>query len=147
MLSSQYKTARKWEVSAYLRDTSVRASACDRHISNKMTVWACGALKSNHTTSQGRSREAPDRIRRTSSRKSRPTEIKVHSSHNAMLREQRYGVQFVNLMIPSTPHLNDTASDVAAPAGGAAAAAPERGALAGPSAPTSTSTRWALVTP
>jgi hypothetical protein len=35
----------------------------------------------------------------------------------------------------------------AAPAGGAAAEAPERGALAGPSAPTSTSTRWALVTP
>ena len=34
-----------------------------------------------------------------------------------------------------------------APAGGAAAAAPEGGALAGPSAPTSTSTRWALVTP
>jgi hypothetical protein len=34
-----------------------------------------------------------------------------------------------------------------APAGGAAAAAPERGALAGPSARTSTSTRWALVTP
>jgi hypothetical protein len=33
-----------------------------------------------------------------------------------------------------------------APAGGAAAAAPERGALAGPSAPTSTSTRRALVT-
>jgi hypothetical protein len=34
-----------------------------------------------------------------------------------------------------------------APAGGAAAAAPEGGALACPSAPTSTSTRWALVTP
>jgi hypothetical protein len=34
-----------------------------------------------------------------------------------------------------------------APAGGAAAAAPEKGALVGPSAPTSTSTRWALVTP
>jgi hypothetical protein len=34
-----------------------------------------------------------------------------------------------------------------APAGGAAAAAPERGALAGPLAPTSTSTRWALVAP
>jgi hypothetical protein len=34
-----------------------------------------------------------------------------------------------------------------APAGGAPAAAPEGGALAGPSAPTSTSTRWALVTP
>jgi hypothetical protein len=33
-----------------------------------------------------------------------------------------------------------------APVGGAAAAASERGALAGPSAPTSTSTRWALVT-
>jgi hypothetical protein len=33
-----------------------------------------------------------------------------------------------------------------APAGCAAAAAPEGGALAGPSAPTSTSTRWALVT-
>jgi hypothetical protein len=33
-----------------------------------------------------------------------------------------------------------------APAGGAAAAAPERGALACPSAPTSYSTRWALVT-
>jgi hypothetical protein len=35
---------------------------------------------------------------------------------------------------------------IEAPAGGAAAAAPERGALGGPSAPTSTSTRWALVT-
>jgi hypothetical protein len=34
-----------------------------------------------------------------------------------------------------------------APAGGAAAAAPKGGALARPSAPTSTSTRWALVTP
>jgi hypothetical protein len=34
-----------------------------------------------------------------------------------------------------------------APAGGAAAAAPEGGALACPSAPTSTSARWALVTP
>jgi hypothetical protein len=34
---------------------------------------------------------------------------------------------------------------IAAPAGGASAAAPERGALAGPSAPTSNSTRWALV--
>jgi hypothetical protein len=33
-----------------------------------------------------------------------------------------------------------------APAGGVAAAAPERGALGGPSAPNSTSTRWALVT-
>jgi hypothetical protein len=33
-----------------------------------------------------------------------------------------------------------------APAGGAAAEAPEGGAFAGPSAPTSTSTRWALVT-
>jgi hypothetical protein len=32
-----------------------------------------------------------------------------------------------------------------APAGGAAAAAPEGGALARPSAPTSTFTRWALV--
>jgi hypothetical protein len=35
---------------------------------------------------------------------------------------------------------------VAAPAGGAAPAAPERGALGSASAPTSTSTRWALVT-
>jgi hypothetical protein len=33
-----------------------------------------------------------------------------------------------------------------APAGGAAAAAPEWGVLAGPSAPTSTSMRWALAT-
>jgi hypothetical protein len=33
-----------------------------------------------------------------------------------------------------------------APAGGAAAAAPEGGALPGQSAPTSTSTRWTLVT-
>jgi hypothetical protein len=33
-----------------------------------------------------------------------------------------------------------------APADGAAAAAPEGGALVGPSAPTSTSTRWALLT-
>ena len=38
-------------------------------------------------------------------------------------------------------------SGLGAPAGGAAAAAPEGGALVGPSAPTSTSTRWALVTP
>jgi hypothetical protein len=36
---------------------------------------------------------------------------------------------------------------IGAPPGGAAAAAPEGGALAGPLAPTSTSTRWALVTP
>jgi hypothetical protein len=37
-------------------------------------------------------------------------------------------------------------SDTMAAAGGAAAA-PEGGALASPSAPTFTSTRWALVTP
>jgi hypothetical protein len=40
----------------------------------------------------------------------------------------------------------DTGFQKEAPAGGAAAAAPERGALACPSAPTSTSTRWAPVT-
>jgi hypothetical protein len=40
-----------------------------------------------------------------------------------------------------------TSHVMAAPDGGAAAAAPEGGALAGPSAPTSTATRWALVTP
>jgi hypothetical protein len=38
-------------------------------------------------------------------------------------------------------------SDLAALAGGAAAAAPEGGTLACPSTPTFTTTRWALVTP
>jgi hypothetical protein len=41
----------------------------------------------------------------------------------------------------------DTIEKRCAPAGGAAAATPEGGALVGPSAPTSTSTRWALITP
>jgi hypothetical protein len=42
MLSSQLqcKTTREWEASAYLRDIDVRAIACDRHIKNRMTVYA-----------------------------------------------------------------------------------------------------------
>jgi hypothetical protein len=39
MLSSQCKTTREWEASAYLRDIGVRASACDRYINKKMIVW------------------------------------------------------------------------------------------------------------
>jgi hypothetical protein len=46
----------------------------------------------------------------------------------------------------STHHASSHNSIRTAPAGGAAAAAPERDALTGPSAPTSTSTRWAPVT-
>jgi hypothetical protein len=38
MLSSQCKAAREWEASTYARNIGVRASACDRHINNKMTV-------------------------------------------------------------------------------------------------------------
>jgi hypothetical protein len=40
MLSSQCKTARKWETSTYTRNIGVRASTCNRHIRNKMTVWS-----------------------------------------------------------------------------------------------------------
>jgi hypothetical protein len=40
MLSSQCKTAREWEGSAYVRDIGVRASVCDRQINDKMTVWS-----------------------------------------------------------------------------------------------------------
>jgi hypothetical protein len=36
------------------------------------TRWRCGAMKSNQAMSLGRSRDASDRIRRTSNRKSRP---------------------------------------------------------------------------
>jgi hypothetical protein len=39
LLSSQCKIARECDVSAYLRNIGVRASACDRHINSKMTVW------------------------------------------------------------------------------------------------------------
>jgi hypothetical protein len=43
-------------------------------------------------------------------------------------------------------HLNGINEElIVAPAGGAAAAAPEGGLLGCPSAPTSTSTRWALI--
>jgi hypothetical protein len=38
MLSSQCKAAREWETSTYTRNIGVRASTCDRHINNKMTV-------------------------------------------------------------------------------------------------------------
>jgi hypothetical protein len=42
-------------------------------------------------------------------------------------------------------HHEEDRNDRRAPAGGAAAAAPVGGVLAGPLAPTSISTRWALV--
>jgi hypothetical protein len=38
MLSSQFKSAREWEVSTYARNIGVLASTCNRHINNKMTV-------------------------------------------------------------------------------------------------------------
>jgi hypothetical protein len=40
MMSSQCKTARKWETSTYARNTGVRANTCERHFNNKMTVWS-----------------------------------------------------------------------------------------------------------
>jgi hypothetical protein len=40
MLSSQCKAAREWETSTYMRNIGVRASTCNRHINNKMTVWS-----------------------------------------------------------------------------------------------------------
>jgi hypothetical protein len=48
----------------------------------------------------------------------------------------------MHVMVP----VGDKLLLVQAPTGGVTVAIPERGALAGPSAPTSTSTRWALVT-
>jgi hypothetical protein len=47
----------------------------------------------------------------------------------------------------SGENIADNISIFEAPAGGVAAAGPEGGALADPSAPTSTSTWWAMVTP
>jgi hypothetical protein len=39
MLSSPgIKLAREWETSTYMRNIGVRASTCDRHIDNKMTM-------------------------------------------------------------------------------------------------------------
>jgi hypothetical protein len=40
MMGSHCKTTREWETSAYTRNIGVRASACNRHIKNKMTVWS-----------------------------------------------------------------------------------------------------------
>jgi hypothetical protein len=40
MLSSQYKVAMEWETSTYTMNIGVRASTCNRHINNKMTVWS-----------------------------------------------------------------------------------------------------------
>jgi hypothetical protein len=43
MLSSQYKTAREWETSTYVRNIGVRASIflkLDRHINDKTSVWS-----------------------------------------------------------------------------------------------------------
>jgi hypothetical protein len=41
MLSSHCRTVREWDTNTYyMRDIGVRASACDRHINNKMTVWS-----------------------------------------------------------------------------------------------------------
>jgi hypothetical protein len=77
-------------------------------------------------------------------------------------KEVRSFVQFCNFYAKFIHHFSDRTAPLTdllrksqphkvpltqAPAGGAAAAAPEGCALAGPSAPTSTSTRWALVTP
>jgi hypothetical protein len=50
-------------------------------------------------------------------------------------------------LAPKTPDVSRKFYPLTASAGGAAAAAHEGGALADPSAPTPTSTRWALVTP
>jgi hypothetical protein len=58
MLSSQCKAAKEWET------VFVRALVT--------TQWRCGAMKYKQTTSPWRSREALDRIRRTSNCKSRP---------------------------------------------------------------------------
>jgi hypothetical protein len=38
LLSPQCKIAREWETSTYMTNFGVRASTCDRHINNKMTV-------------------------------------------------------------------------------------------------------------
>jgi hypothetical protein len=40
MMSSQCKIAREWETSTYTRNIGVRASTCNRHVNNKMTVWS-----------------------------------------------------------------------------------------------------------
>jgi hypothetical protein len=40
LLRFQYKIAREWETSTNMRDIGVRASTCDRHINNKMTMWS-----------------------------------------------------------------------------------------------------------
>jgi hypothetical protein len=40
LLSPQSKTAGEWKTSTYMRNIGVRASPCDRHINNKMTVWS-----------------------------------------------------------------------------------------------------------
>jgi hypothetical protein len=38
--SFQCENAREWETSTYIKNIDVRASAYDRHINNKMTVWS-----------------------------------------------------------------------------------------------------------
>jgi hypothetical protein len=40
MLSSQCETANEWATSTYTRTIGVRASTCNHHINNKMTVWS-----------------------------------------------------------------------------------------------------------
>jgi hypothetical protein len=64
---------------------------------------------------------------------------------NTALLASRLQSQFTTMNSIPAPIPSICPSDTAC-AGDAAAAAPERGALACPSAPTSTSTRWALVT-
>jgi hypothetical protein len=38
MMSSQCKAAREWETSTYTKNIGGRASICNRHLNNKMTV-------------------------------------------------------------------------------------------------------------
>jgi hypothetical protein len=57
-----------------------------------------------------------------------------------------FAASYKHLLVDVTATSARINSSVPAPAGGATAAAPEGGAFACPSAPTSTSTRWALVT-
>jgi hypothetical protein len=40
MFSSECKAAREWDTSTYTRNIGVRASTCNCHINNKMTVWS-----------------------------------------------------------------------------------------------------------
>jgi hypothetical protein len=71
--------------------------------------------------------------------------VKAPTAHRSVVSDDTPVTVDIVAKVDDSDPLSDYL--VRAPAGGAAAAAPEGGALAGPSAPTSTSTRWALVTP